>query len=331
MRIFLCLILISSCATAFSQEETATGYGGSFDEALENAKNLVTEQAAGTFITSRQNLVNDHLTETAAQYDGGFINHYDVKNTNVDNGVYRVTITADVDTNKINNVIEGGTSSVSDETILAVQKIADNEKKTTDAWGKLNSVSPQLAVKVIDSQYSVSDGKVYLYYNLRIGWNPKWYDDALNLAKASSMPISDDSRYALCFRNRAGEGGCGVIPFMPANITSPSFNTITATVHFKDGTSRDFTFGQETPDGFVTSKNEVLVIGSLGNLPALSVASYVNPIARVANIAYRASRLFGPAPHVYSLTFVSDMTFNRNISLQFSVEQFKNVQEVTIN
>ena len=298
MKILPGLILAAATFSCFATEERGTGYGSSFEEALQSAKNVAVGMAAGTFVSQRQDLTGNRYAEKTAQYDGGFIRGYEVLSTSVDGGMYRVTIKADVDTDKANSVIEGAHGEVSEDNVYAAIKIADDRKRIRKAWQDISSVSKMFAVKLAGSQYVIDDDRVNLFYTLYVVWNPKWFDDAKKLSAATSLKKSDnlrDAGYAICFTNTP----CVLVPEIPT-LYLPESRVFTATVRFKDGSS--------------------MQLLSTRNIDAKYVAG------QYANV----STGWFSETWVYALTF--NDTYSRvNTEFTVSMEQFRNIADIKIN
>ena len=117
--------------SAFAQTVTVTGMGGSEKTALKDAMRLAIESALGAYVDSQtisQNytVIKDRINTHAE----GFINKYEVLHSGNENGLYRVTIKADV-RDDISNII-----------------LTDKEKRAKVRFG-LND--PRIAVIAADN------------------------------------------------------------------------------------------------------------------------------------------------------------------------------------
>lgn len=213
--LLLGLVVALVCNLAQAVEVTATGYGSSFNESLQNAKVLATEYAASTFLTGKQELTGSKYKETLCQYNGGLVQKYTVKNTVVNAGVYAVTIQADVNTEKINKIIADGESSPS-VAVSRVEKAADEHRKTEAALATINLVSHPFVIVVDNSEYSTDGGRrVDIVYQLHLMWNPKWVDDVKQLAGSIGRPITE-SQKGICFGPKhASNYACGGMAVLP--------------------------------------------------------------------------------------------------------------------
>ena len=246
--------------------------------------------------------VNGKYNETLGQYNGGFIQKYEVTNTVVTSGIYAVTIHADVDTDKVNKVIVANTTSVNDA-VPHVEKAVDEFNKTVNGWDAIDGASKPFAVALDNTTYSVYDGRaVDVTYHLHMVWNPKWIDDAKQLVKAvGRSPVSGEGTYAVCFKNNDQDGGtCGGVLILP---TTKYWRTteFAVVVHFKDGTSQLF-------------------------------KEYANPAQRLysdRDVRIQESGWFKPIVTVPAVSLFQDVVSPFDIGLELSVEKFKNVSDVT--
>jgi hypothetical protein len=231
------LAVAVTCNAAQAQETTATGHGGSFNEALQNAKVLATEYVASTFVTGRQDLVNGKYKEVLGQYNGGLIQKYTVKDTVVADNLYAVTILADINTDKVNEIVTSG-REVSNTVVFQVEKAVDEYNQTSNGWSAINQASKPFAVVPEGSEYSVYQGQIVnAIYHLRLLWNPKWIDDARQLTKAiGRSPIGGPETKTLCFTRPAQVRECGGVMVLP-NVGAWDKLNFVATISFVDGTS----------------------------------------------------------------------------------------------
>lgn len=189
MRAWLtALMLACTCNIVQAVEVTATGYGSSFNEALQNAKVLATEYAASTFVTGKQELIDGKYKETLGQYNGGLVQKFAVKSTVIKAGVYEVMILADVNADKINTIITTG--NVAPNTFAPqMEKAQDEHQKTTQALVAIDNASPRFAVVVDNSTYQIHKNETTITYRYHVLWTPKWIDDVRQLAKTINRPL----------------------------------------------------------------------------------------------------------------------------------------------
>jgi hypothetical protein len=245
MKALLTLMLTCFTLAAQGVEVIATGYGVTTNEALMSAKMLASEYAAGTFITGHQEVNNGDLTEQTAQFNGGLLTNFVITNTTIKDGLYAVTIKADVDNSKVNSV---STSSVAPLIIAPqVEKTLDEYVKTHKMLEGIDSASPRLGVKVLSTSYQAYQVNTQAIYQLSVGWSPKWIDDVGHLLKVINRPVQpgilsfarldpQDSMVCLMETRRGyilNVGDCyGVLELPPVK---PEDLTITATVSWENG------------------------------------------------------------------------------------------------
>jgi hypothetical protein len=295
------LAVVLVCSIAHAQETTITGNGNSFSDALQNAKVLATEYVASTFVTGHQELVNGKYNEVLGQYNGGLIQKYEVLNTVVVNGMYAVTIRADVDTDKVNKIVVANTTSVNN-VVPQVEKAVDEFTKTSNGWAAINNASNPFAITLDNSTYSVYGGSsVDIVYHLHMQWNPKWIDDARQLTKAiHRSPVSGEGTYAVCFKQTADDGGaCGGVLILP-DTKHWSGMEVTATVHFKDGTIETHKLGTTHAQQLYSNQDVRIQLG-----------------------------MFEPVVTVEAVSFYLKDASPFDLRLSFGVEQFKTVENVT--
>lgn len=187
---YLLLTLFTACIcnVAGAVEATATGYGHTADEALQNAKVLATEYAASTFLTGKKELINGEYKETLGQYNGGLIKSYVVKSTSASTNGYEVTIDADVDSDKVNAIITTGNTAPS-EVSNQLEKSISEYGQTRAAFIAVSNVSPMFGVEVDAVNYESRGNVVMVSYHAHLKWSPKWIDDMETLVKTIDRPI----------------------------------------------------------------------------------------------------------------------------------------------
>lgn len=236
--ITLSVLFVAGCSTITPEvnhraQVTATGYGSSYDEAIQSAKILAIEEIASTFVTGKRQLVNGKFDETLGQYHGGAVTHLVVKSAKVINGLHIVVIRADVSTNKVNSFVESAESPTV-ASVLIDQYVTDRTE-VEQAWRKISETTfPFVAA---DSQvkptYQVEGSNVSITYTFNLTWNDKWIDDAIKLVKTVNQPIARTTKTAVCLRDYYGAKWCMGISALPESI--PKFVTYKATIHHNNG------------------------------------------------------------------------------------------------
>lgn len=329
--LLLGLITALACNLAQAVEVTATGYGSSFNESLQNAKVLATEYAASTFLTGKQELTDGKYKEILGQYNGGLVQKYTVKNTVVNAGVYAVTIQADVNIDKINKIIADGESSPS-VAVPQVEKVADEYRKTEAALVTINQVSNPFVMVVDNSKYTISDGRrVDIVYQLHLVWNPKWVDDVKQLARTIGRPIAE-SQKGVCFGpKRASKYACGGMTILPDSDMWKRiyFNIV---IDYNDGTTETrqtltmvavelFTYNWEQrinneSSSTTANRNAAQVIGAI--VP--TIGTLISGLA--VNSNYSVIETLTIHPDTKTSQFKSYVT-------SLNIEQFKKISKVS--
>lgn len=173
--ILLALMLLGT--TAHAEWVTSSGYGKTFDEALQNAKQTCVEQIAGTFIVGESSVEQETYHSRIVQYNGGLITGYKLVSTHEANGLIEVRIHADVDARKVNNlIISNGANTTSD--------IPDKLKKSRDEFLKSQAMMTVLddpaiayAIEVGEIKYQNRGDLTDVTVQLKIVHSPKWLDD----------------------------------------------------------------------------------------------------------------------------------------------------------
>lgn len=302
------------CNIAQAMEVTATGYGSSSYEALQNAKVLATEYAASTFVTNKQELLNGKYKETLAQYNGGLIQKFVLKSTQIKAGVYKVTILADVNVDKINTIITTG--NVAPNTFSSqLEKAQDEHQKTTQALVAIDNASPRFGVVVDNSTYQVDHNETTITYKFHVLWTPKWIDDVRQLAQTINRPLKtgwfsapkvDRQDSIVCFdkyrtNQRIDPDLCFTMLELP-DILHHSI-MIKATIHRMDGTQTTQQFYVQDDNGYepsMSSDNRNRYRGTSGDqIPTL--------------ILYEQGRI------------------NKGWSITYPTQEIKNIADVTFD
>lgn len=96
---FLTLIIFSTC---FAKNILVTGQGSTEKSAIHNAMRMAIEQELGAVIDSKTLVKNQQVISDKISADSeGFISSYEIVSKRVENGIYFVTIRADVNSNAL--------------------------------------------------------------------------------------------------------------------------------------------------------------------------------------------------------------------------------------
>ena len=153
--------------SASAEVVTATGWGGSFEGALANAKQEALEMGASTFVTGKKQYKNRQITEEIVQYNGGIIKEYDIIRSNKMGDEYSVTISADV-VEQDNRVKSNKSFDISD--------FAEHDRRAK-AVDYLDDPGKAIHLQVIDFSTQVKPDGVHVKAQVRLAWQNKWLSD----------------------------------------------------------------------------------------------------------------------------------------------------------
>lgn len=145
ISLLICLVLIMSftASLASAAQITVSGRGSTTDEAERDALRNAVEQAVGTMIDSSTLIKNNTLiNDEIYMQSRGYINNYAVISTKAIDGIYEVTVNADVSTDPnsklMNELTRLGiiTRQLRDPKIAVVMPEYHNSSKTPDHAGE---------------------------------------------------------------------------------------------------------------------------------------------------------------------------------------------------
>ena len=177
------------CQNLQAEEVSVTGYGATVDEALQNAKIAAVEQVAGTFITGKSTLDGDQYRSRTDQYNGGLIKRHEVLSVIEQDGLFAVRIQADVDTTKVNSVIESSGAEITAPVADKIEKSQDDFEKTKRIVEALDNPAQAFAVQVKKVTYRNEGDLTKIIAELQIIYSPKWYDDVHLMAKTIGRKV----------------------------------------------------------------------------------------------------------------------------------------------
>jgi hypothetical protein len=177
------------CQNLLAEEVTVTGYGTTVDEAWQNAKTAAVEQVAGTFITGKSTLEGDQYRSRTDQYNGGLIRRHEILSAIEQDGLFAVRIQADVDTTKVNSVIESNGAEITAPVADRIEKSRDDFEKTKRIVEALDDPAQAFAVQVKDVTYRNMGDLTKIIAKIEIVYSPKWYDDVHLMAKTIGRKI----------------------------------------------------------------------------------------------------------------------------------------------
>jgi len=185
--LFVLLFLLGMGASA--SEVVAVGYGDTESAALQQAKLEATSKVAGAFITGRTDVEGDDVKQLITEYRGGFVRRYDVLSVESRDNLVEVIIKADVDEDKINNMIVSSGHKVSPAAIDAVRNAQVSYEELGNALLEIMDRNDKVATQIKSVTYKINGAKTQVTIAFEALWSPKWYDDLRNLAKASGPEL----------------------------------------------------------------------------------------------------------------------------------------------
>ena len=177
------------CQNLQAEEVTVTGYGKTVDAALQNAKTAAVEQVAGTFITGKATLEGGQYRSRTDQYNGGLIKRHEILSTIKQDGLFAVRIQADVDTTKVNSVIESNGAEITAPVADRIEKSRDDFEKTKRIVEALDDPAQAFAVRVKKVTYRNQGELTKIIAEIEIIYSPKWYDDVRLMARTIGREI----------------------------------------------------------------------------------------------------------------------------------------------
>lgn len=170
-KTLLSLLIVSSIASA--EEVRVTGYGATYNSALENAKTQALEKGASTFIIGENRARNGHVTEEIDQYNGGVIKTYKIVSRNSTLVGYEVEIIADV-VPKNNSMKRSSGSSLGID-------FEDYDKRER-VVRHLDNVTTAIRADVMPTSHKIARYETTVYTNVVLSWQPKWISDMKSFA-----------------------------------------------------------------------------------------------------------------------------------------------------
>lgn len=171
----LLVVLLVACSIANATEVTVTGYGNTFDNALQNAKLQALEKVTGTFIIGENQYRDKRYTESIDQYNGGIINKYDIISSNKNFSGYEVTIVANVDRKKDNRINPAKPVELN----VQRQDYLEREK----VFDRLDDFSKAVSFQISQPTYSVGRNSTTINLNVVMSFQPNWISDVKSFAK----------------------------------------------------------------------------------------------------------------------------------------------------
>lgn len=166
----LAAMLLATSASA--EIVTSTGFGLTFDSALNNAKSEALEMGASTFVTGQKLYKNKQLSEEIVQYNGGIIKEYDIIRSYKIGDEYSVTIKADVEEQDNRRQANVGKKIY----------LAEHDKRQ-DVVDHLDDPGRAINMEIMDFANDIKSTGVNIRARVRLKWQPKWISDARSFSK----------------------------------------------------------------------------------------------------------------------------------------------------
>lgn len=182
----LILLALSINASADVVSVTADACGSDKSSALQQAKQHALQQVTGSSVVSTTTLTNSKIDENVIEYSGGKIHHYDVIDHYTDGDLTCVTIQANVDTNKRNDVIVSEDDVVDSSFIKSQHEYTKNAQ---NAFERLNDYKVAFGVVHTPVTFKVIGDYTEINVDVGIMYQPKWVSDIKNIASDYGEPI----------------------------------------------------------------------------------------------------------------------------------------------
>lgn len=189
MRFLPVVLTILVAFSAHAVEVTASGVGATEKRAIMDAKNNALEQVTGAFVVNKAVEIDGRqLDDRSTQYSGGVVRKFSVVSSNYTGTEYEVTIVADVDPTKDNNIIEPQEIDVVAQS-AKMQEHADRYNNVERIAKALDSQSAAFAVLKPKVEYSPQGEYTDVRVTVGVAFQPKWIDDVRIMSKQSGQPI----------------------------------------------------------------------------------------------------------------------------------------------
>ena len=211
---YLVLLLFFLQINLFSQNEnqvvslTVTSQGGSQEEAKNNALRNAIQQTIGVFISANSTILNDNLVkDEIVSISNGTIQKYQILDEGeLSNGIYFVTLNAEVSVTKLNSFIENKGVKSSFNGSLFSFNIKQKELSTineTKAIQDLKLITDQLLKQTFEYDLKVGDPKnedgewvVPIDFKSYLNFNfVTFYNLVINTMESLSLPLEEQNSY----------------------------------------------------------------------------------------------------------------------------------------
>ena len=215
-KTLLALLLASSFANA--AEITASGFGGSYEAALENAKVAALEQGASTFVMSERNARQNRVDETIDEYTSGVIKSYKIVSHQKNMVGHEVVIVADV-VPKDNTIKKGKQSSFTPD--------FNEYERREKIVNRLDNVGNAIYADVGTPNYKIGRYHTTVYVDVTLAWQQKWIGDmrsfSTTIAEKGSTSTNTHGEIAAGVSNAIkGATGSGVLGWLAWEAARPA-------------------------------------------------------------------------------------------------------------
>lgn len=216
MKYLIFIIAISLSINAYSQENktvtlTVSGQGQTKDEAKQNALRNAIEQAFGTFISSKTEILNDDLVkDEIVSVSNGNIQKFEIASeVQIPNGTYATTLNATVSISKLTSFVQNKGVEIEFKGSLLAANIKQQMLNETNEIKSIQSIS-KTCKEILDSScdFEISNGEpkqknndnhswiVPLTINVKFNKNIEQFNShLLNSIRALSMSDNEILEY----------------------------------------------------------------------------------------------------------------------------------------
>lgn len=185
------LFLLATICSAVEVRVTATGV--SFDDAVKNAKREALAHVVGEFVVGEDGVDDGKYHERITQYSGGVVRSYDVIDVVNTGHAVTVTIMANVDPAKNNNmIIESGTT-VPPAAKQALMEHAQRTDNIVTMNNRLNDRASAFTVIAGQIRYLPAGETTNIQLSVGVKLSPKWVDDVLVFSREAGKRINTDT------------------------------------------------------------------------------------------------------------------------------------------
>ncbi len=186
------LTLLVCMSYAHASTVTVDACGADEDRAVERATQKAVQKVTGTFLSTETRTRNGTYDETIVEYGGGLVTKLSVLDRTTKNGLVCVLVSADVNTDKINNRHESEFQLPSKESITG-PKVAYTDAVETSKFFD----DPLKAYTTINnkSSFFVEGPNTVVKITGTLIYQPKWVSDVETFVRQSGVVLDVDDEY----------------------------------------------------------------------------------------------------------------------------------------